>query len=348
MGDRALLRPHAVHVRPLLRHPGQRGDDPARVPRRPGDDAPRDGRHRRRLDPAGVRLLRLPRRPRRPRRLTAEPGASAGEDRPGRPGDDVARDRRGGRLAADCDPDRSAVGVTAALVARPGRDAVRPRGRLSAPALDRAGPLVQLRVQARGDADRGLLRRLRSLGHLWWPGAVGLSPAPPLDRLRRGVRGDLCADDPRERARGVRRRPRAYGPGDRDERGPDPADAGVAERDAAARDDGRDGPGHRLRRRDLRRARVRAARHRQAADLVARRPGPAGDPRDRRARDDRDPRLQPARRPALPIARPRIGYGSASQSAKARSKWLRGRAPTTVALGSPAAKRITVGSERTP
>jgi peptide/nickel transport system permease protein len=49
-----------------------------------------------------------------------------------------------------------------------------------------------------------------------------------------------------------------------------------------------------------------------------------------------------------PLLDPRIGYGSASQSAKARSKWLRGRAPTTVALGSPAAKRITVGSERTP
>ena len=49
-----------------------------------------------------------------------------------------------------------------------------------------------------------------------------------------------------------------------------------------------------------------------------------------------------------PLLDPRIGYGSRSQSAKARSKWLRGRAPTTVALGSPAAKSITVGSERTP
>jgi peptide/nickel transport system permease protein len=47
-----------------------------------------------------------------------------------------------------------------------------------------------------------------------------------------------------------------------------------------------------------------------------------------------------------PLLDPRIGYGS--QSAKARSKWLRGRAPTTVALGSPASKSITVGSERTP
>ena len=42
----------------------------------------------------------------------------------------------------------------------------------------------------------------------------------------------------------------------------------------------------------------------------------------------------------------RIGYGS--QASKARSKWPRGRAPTTVALGSPPANRITVGSERTP
>ena len=47
-----------------------------------------------------------------------------------------------------------------------------------------------------------------------------------------------------------------------------------------------------------------------------------------------------------PLLDPRIGYGS--QSAKARSKWFRGRAPTTVALGSPSAKSITVGSERTP
>ena len=37
-----------------------------------------------------------------------------------------------------------------------------------------------------------------------------------------------------------------------------------------------------------------------------------------------------------------------SQSSNARSKWPRGRAPTTVALGSPSANNITVGSERTP
>ena len=49
-----------------------------------------------------------------------------------------------------------------------------------------------------------------------------------------------------------------------------------------------------------------------------------------------------------PLLDPRIGYGSRSQSAKARSKWLRGRAPTTVTLASAPANRITVGSERTP
>jgi peptide/nickel transport system permease protein len=49
-----------------------------------------------------------------------------------------------------------------------------------------------------------------------------------------------------------------------------------------------------------------------------------------------------------PLLDPRIGYGGASQSAKARSKWPRGRAPTTVVLGSPPSNRITVGSERTP
>jgi peptide/nickel transport system permease protein len=48
-----------------------------------------------------------------------------------------------------------------------------------------------------------------------------------------------------------------------------------------------------------------------------------------------------------PLLDPRIGLGG-SQSAKARSKWSRGRAPTTVVLGSPASNRITVGSERTP
>jgi peptide/nickel transport system permease protein len=48
-----------------------------------------------------------------------------------------------------------------------------------------------------------------------------------------------------------------------------------------------------------------------------------------------------------PLLDPRIGVGG-SQSAKARSKWLRGRAPTTVVLGSPPSNRITVGSERTP
>jgi peptide/nickel transport system permease protein len=45
---------------------------------------------------------------------------------------------------------------------------------------------------------------------------------------------------------------------------------------------------------------------------------------------------------------PRIGYASGSQSANARSKWWRGRAPSTVALGSPSANSITVGRERTP
>jgi peptide/nickel transport system permease protein len=48
-----------------------------------------------------------------------------------------------------------------------------------------------------------------------------------------------------------------------------------------------------------------------------------------------------------PLLDPRIDYGS-SHSAKARSNWRRGRAPTTVALGSPPSNRITVGSERTP
>ena len=49
-----------------------------------------------------------------------------------------------------------------------------------------------------------------------------------------------------------------------------------------------------------------------------------------------------------PLLDPRIGYGSGSHSSNARSKWLRGRAPTTVALGSPPANSITVGNERTP
>jgi peptide/nickel transport system permease protein len=49
-----------------------------------------------------------------------------------------------------------------------------------------------------------------------------------------------------------------------------------------------------------------------------------------------------------PLLDPRIGYGSGSHSSNARSKWLRGRAPTTVAFGSPPANSITVGNERTP
>jgi peptide/nickel transport system permease protein len=49
-----------------------------------------------------------------------------------------------------------------------------------------------------------------------------------------------------------------------------------------------------------------------------------------------------------PLLDPRIRYGSGSHSSNARSKWPRGRAPTTVALGSPSANRITVGSDRTP
>ena len=49
-----------------------------------------------------------------------------------------------------------------------------------------------------------------------------------------------------------------------------------------------------------------------------------------------------------PLLDPRIGYGSGSHSSNARSKWLRGRAPTTVALGAPPANSITVGNERTP
>jgi len=49
-----------------------------------------------------------------------------------------------------------------------------------------------------------------------------------------------------------------------------------------------------------------------------------------------------------PLLYPRVGYGSGSHSSNARSKWSRGRAPTTVALGSPPANSITVGNERTP
>ena len=49
-----------------------------------------------------------------------------------------------------------------------------------------------------------------------------------------------------------------------------------------------------------------------------------------------------------PLLDPRIGFGGTSQSAKARSKWWRGRAPTTLVRGSPASNRITVGNERTP
>jgi peptide/nickel transport system permease protein len=45
---------------------------------------------------------------------------------------------------------------------------------------------------------------------------------------------------------------------------------------------------------------------------------------------------------------PRIRYTSGSHSSNARSKWPRGRAPTTVALGSPSANKITVGRDRTP
>jgi peptide/nickel transport system permease protein len=48
-----------------------------------------------------------------------------------------------------------------------------------------------------------------------------------------------------------------------------------------------------------------------------------------------------------PLLDPRIDYGS-SHSANARSNWLRGRAPTTVALGTPPSNSITVGNERTP
>jgi peptide/nickel transport system permease protein len=49
-----------------------------------------------------------------------------------------------------------------------------------------------------------------------------------------------------------------------------------------------------------------------------------------------------------PVLDPRIGYASGSHSSNARSKWRRGRAPTTVALGSPSTNNITVGRERTP
>ena len=49
-----------------------------------------------------------------------------------------------------------------------------------------------------------------------------------------------------------------------------------------------------------------------------------------------------------PVLDPRIRYTSSSHSSNARSKWPRGRAPTTVALGSPSANKITVGSDRTP
>ena len=49
-----------------------------------------------------------------------------------------------------------------------------------------------------------------------------------------------------------------------------------------------------------------------------------------------------------PLLDPRVRYGSGSHSSNARSKWSRGRAPTTVAFGSPPSNSITVGRERTP
>ena len=68
-----------------------------------------------------------------------------------------------------------------------------------------------------------------------------------------------------------------------------------------------------------------------------------------RRRDDRDPALQPASSTWSTRCSTRASATSAgSQSSNARSKWPRGRAPTTVALGSPSANRITVGSESTP
>ena len=110
MGDRALLRPHAVHVRPLLRHPGQRrarsgaafrGDQGTTLRETVGIDggsvAP------------GVRLRSSAhRRPRRPGRLARETGEPVLEMiARARAGDDVARRRRSDRLAADRDPDRA-------------------------------------------------------------------------------------------------------------------------------------------------------------------------------------------------------------------------------------------------
>ena len=48
-----------------------------------------------------------------------------------------------------------------------------------------ADALVRLRLPARLDADRRLLRRLHAERHLRRPGPVGVSPAAALDRLRR-------------------------------------------------------------------------------------------------------------------------------------------------------------------
>ena len=67
----------------------------------------------------------------------------------------LARLRRRHPLDADRPPDRDPLGAAAAIAVRQGRDDLRPDRDLGAPGLDRADPVVLLRLQARADADLG-------------------------------------------------------------------------------------------------------------------------------------------------------------------------------------------------
>ena len=188
MVARALPRGHVRHLRPLLprpRQPGAARGRPVRVAREG-----RRGRGVPRARPARLRpVLPLPQAP-GPRGLAGAlvrrplGGQRARSSAPRR-----SRPRSSSARCCSCscrDPDRRPLGAQAAIAARPCGDDVRAHRHLPAVVLDRARALVHRRLQARVDADRGLLRGVQRAGglELRRRGRLGLPHDPAVDRAR--------------------------------------------------------------------------------------------------------------------------------------------------------------------
>ena len=117
----------------------------------------------------------------------------------------LARLRWRSALADDLDPDRNPLGTAPAFAPRPGDDVRGADRHLCASRLDRPARRVLRRLQAASVPDHGVLRVLHADRRLRRPDPVGLPSDASVGDVRRALRSDVRADDPRLRDRDARR-----------------------------------------------------------------------------------------------------------------------------------------------